>query len=140
MILLVDDNPDLLRPLELLLSVYGYEVGTADSGHAALAKMSAAAPHCVILDYHMPEMDGMAVLRAIRAERRYDQVHVVLFTADDRPELRAAAAAAGADAFVRKGSLDFAELERVVRDHCRPRRAPRPAVPPVPPERAKEAV
>jgi CheY-like chemotaxis protein len=130
MILIVDDQPDISCALAMLLAHYGYEVSVADRGRDALRRMAERPPHCVILDYNMPEMDGLEVLRLIRADPRYDRVHVILFTACDEAGLRSAALAGGADAFVTKGSLDFAELERAVRRHCSPTRPPRPAVDP----------
>lgn len=123
--MLVDDYLDGPRALSMLLTQYGYEVCAVDSGRRALEQMAAQVPHCVILDYNMPEMNGLDVLRAIRAERQYERVHVIMFTAQHDHDLKETLLAAGADAFICKASRDFAELERAVRAHCTPSREPR---------------
>jgi sigma-B regulation protein RsbU (phosphoserine phosphatase) len=130
MILLVDDQPAILRPLSRLLTSYGYEVCAVDSARRALEQLATRIPHCIICDYCMPAMDGLELIRSIRAQRQYDAVRLIMFTSDESAGLEAAALAAGADAFVRKGTLDFAELERAVRAHCGPAAAPQPYRPP----------
>jgi two-component system, NtrC family, response regulator GlrR len=67
-ILLVDDDPDLLRLIEIRLGAAGYAVQTAASGEQALAHISAARPRLVITDLCMQGMDGMALFEAIRRE------------------------------------------------------------------------
>jgi len=66
-ILVVDDDPDLLRLIEIRLAASGYAVTTAASGERALAQISAARPHVVVTDLRMGGMDGMALFEAIRA-------------------------------------------------------------------------
>ena len=66
-VLVVDDDSDLLRLVEIRLSASGYAVTTANSGERALAQISAARPHLVVTDLRMGGMDGMALFEAIRA-------------------------------------------------------------------------
>ena len=65
-ILLVDDDPDLLKLIGLRLSAAGHKVQAVESGERALAAISAARPRLVITDLRMGGMDGMALFEAIR--------------------------------------------------------------------------
>lgn len=91
-ILLIDDNP---HDLELALSAFGdaqadgvaYEVEVAGSGEEAMARMQQALsggpqalPDLVLLDLKMPQMDGLAVLDALRAEEGLRDIPVVMLT------------------------------------------------------------
>ena len=59
-IMVVDDDPDLLRLVQIRLASAGYSVATAESGEQALAKMSVARPRLLVTDLRMSGMDGMA--------------------------------------------------------------------------------
>jgi len=66
-VLVVDDDPDLLRLLQIRLAAAGYAVTPADSGERALAQLAATRPRLVVTDLRMSGMDGMALFEAIRA-------------------------------------------------------------------------
>ena len=66
-VLVVDDDPDLLRLIEIRLSAAGYAVSTAASGEQALSRMSVTRPRLVVTDLKMAGMDGMALFEAARA-------------------------------------------------------------------------
>ena len=66
-ILVVDDEPNIVRLIKMNLERYGYEVNTAENGLAALAKIQANKPDLVITDITMPEMDGLELTQAIRS-------------------------------------------------------------------------
>jgi two-component system response regulator GlrR len=78
-ILLVDDDPGLLKLLSIRLTAAGYNVETADSGGAALACLNAVRPLVVISDLRMDEMDGMALLNELH--RRQPGLPVIILTA-----------------------------------------------------------
>ncbi|HVE49110.1 MAG TPA: sigma 54-interacting transcriptional regulator [Casimicrobiaceae bacterium] len=78
-ILLVDDDPDLLRLISLRLTSAGYRVRTADSGEAALAVLAVARPAAVITDLRMPGIDGMQLFQAIH--RQHPALPVIILTA-----------------------------------------------------------
>jgi class 3 adenylate cyclase/CheY-like chemotaxis protein len=107
-ILAVDDTPTNIRVLEAMLLPRGYRVTAASSGAEALAAIAADPPDLVLLDVVMPEMDGYAVCRAIRANPATSFLPVVMVTASGDQE-KAQAIAAGADDFVLK-PLNPAEL------------------------------
>src|SRR5215468_3610297 len=78
-ILLVDDDPDLLKLIGLRLSSVGYRVRTADSGEAALAAVSIARPGVVVTDLRMPGIDGLQLFAAIH--REHPALPVIVLTA-----------------------------------------------------------
>jgi two-component system response regulator GlrR len=78
-ILLVDDDPDLLKLISLRLGSSGYSVRTADSGESALAAIAVERPGVVVTDLRMPGIDGMQLFEAIH--RRYPALPVIILTA-----------------------------------------------------------
>ena len=78
-ILLVDDDPDILKLVSMRLAAAGYAVQAVDSGHAALAALASARPQLVITDLKMDGMDGMALFDAIR--HRAPTLPVIILTA-----------------------------------------------------------
>lgn len=88
-------------------------VESVDCPLAALASLEAGArPACVLCDYRMPTMDGLAFLEAVVA--RWPSLPVILYSAGQREEIAPAASAGGAVGFVRKesGAAHFRELAR----------------------------
>ncbi len=78
-ILLVDDDPDLLRLISLRLTSAGYRVRTADSGETALATLAVMRPAVVVTDLRMPGIDGMQLFQAIH--REHPALPVIILTA-----------------------------------------------------------
>jgi two-component system response regulator MprA len=99
-ILVVDDDPAVLRMLVRALAAEGHEVESAPDGGAALAAVERCAPDAVVLDVAMPGMDGLAVCRRLRAGGL--TVPVLLLTARDAVADRVAGLEAGADDYVLK--------------------------------------
>jgi CheY-like chemotaxis protein len=96
-VLVVDDQPKVLRFLEIDLRFRGFEVITTTSGEEALQLIRSARPDIMLLDILMPEMDGFEVLRQLRA---FSQLPVIAFSSsvanyDEAIQL-------GANAFVSK--------------------------------------
>lgn len=98
-LLLVDDEPQLLRALRPALQAGGYEVATVDTGRAALAHMAGDACDVVILDLGLPDMDGKAVIQQIR---EWSEVPILVLSARDMESEKIAALDLGADDFVNK--------------------------------------
>ena len=78
-ILLVDDDPDLLKLISLRLSSSGYRVRTADSGETALAALSVARPGVLVTDLRMPGIDGLQLFDAVH--RQHPALPVIILTA-----------------------------------------------------------
>jgi DNA-binding response OmpR family regulator len=106
-ILVVDDNPGILKVLQRFLTDKGYEVRVATSGAAALPMLKKMRPHLVLLDIDMPEMDGVQTLRRIREID--GQVGVIMVTGNDTIETMERCRAYGAYDYVVK-PFDFAYL------------------------------
>jgi DNA-binding response OmpR family regulator len=98
-ILLIEDDPQLRRGLELALSRHGHDVRAAGTGEAGLAEYAAAPPDLVVLDLMLPGVDGLEVCRRLRAA---GEVPVIVLTArpDDFDVVEGLAA--GADDYVVK--------------------------------------
>jgi len=79
-VLVVDDMPDAREVLARLLRRHGYVAATAEHGLDALAQVEAVHPDLILLDLTMPVMDGVEVLRRLRADPRYADLPVVVFT------------------------------------------------------------
>ena len=79
-ILLVDDDPALLRASSRLFEKAGYEVLEAEEGALGLRLAQDHKPHLVLLDVTMPGMDGLAVCRRIKEDEDLADIFVVLFS------------------------------------------------------------
>ncbi|MEA2305026.1 MAG: two-component system, OmpR family, response regulator MprA [Solirubrobacteraceae bacterium] len=99
-ILVVDDDPSVLRMLVRTLAAEGHEVEAAPDGGAALAAVERRAPEAVVLDVAMPDLDGLAVCRRLR--ERGLTAPVLLLTARDAVADRVAGLEAGADDYLVK--------------------------------------
>src|SRR5690606_36023090 len=95
-ILLVDDEPTQRLIMARLLKRAGYEVEVAGDGREALAKVEHGDYQLMITDWEMPEMDGVALCRALRAARDRAYVYIILLTARDAIEHVVAGLQAGA--------------------------------------------
>ncbi len=98
-VLIADDEPLIRALVHAALGGGAYEVSAVVDGPSALAAIRAERPHVALVDVRMPGMDGLAVCRAVRADRACDSVKIVILTAT--ADL-SSAADAGADAFLSK--------------------------------------
>jgi DNA-binding response OmpR family regulator len=96
-VLVVDDEPQLLRGLKVNLSARGYEVDVAADGAAALAAAAARRPDVVILDLGLPDMDGLEVIRGLRT---WGTMPIIVLSAREQEPDKIAALDAGADDYV----------------------------------------
>lgn len=109
-ILIVDDQIESCRPLSVLVRYLGHKGDYATSGMAALDYLGKHLPDLLILDVMMPGIDGMEVLRRLRADPRYAQIPVVMFSALDEPAVRRRCLELGANDYWIKASMGFDEL------------------------------
>lgn len=98
-VLVVDDEPQILRALETTLRGAGYAVQTAATGESALSQAAARPPDAVILDLVLPGMSGTEVCRELR---EWSQVPVLVLSAVGEEREKVAALDAGADDYVTK--------------------------------------
>lgn len=95
-VLIVDDDPSIVRMLRLALRISGYETQAAYDGRQALASIEAELPDAIVLDLNMPVMTGDEFLRIVRG--RGCVTPIIVMSADARSNPRIA----GADAYIRK--------------------------------------
>ncbi|HEU0194999.1 MAG TPA: response regulator transcription factor [Gaiellales bacterium] len=98
-ILVVDDEPQILRALSTTLRGAGYEVQQAATGHDALAAVAVRPPDAVVLDLILPDLSGIEVCREIR---RASDVPVIVLSAVGEERTKVDALDAGADDYVTK--------------------------------------
>jgi len=101
-ILTVDDDDVALEMLNFSLQQAGHEVESAANGREALEVLRSDPCRMVITDWEMPEMNGLELCRAIRAERFSGYVYVILLTCHDSPGETVEGLSAGADDFIGK--------------------------------------
>ncbi len=109
-VLVVDDDPPLLRMLKRSLTAEGFEVTVAADGGAALVAAERSAPDVIVLDVAMPAIDGLAVCRRLRG--RGLPTPILMLTARDAVADRVAGLEAGADDYLVK---PFAMQELIAR-------------------------
>lgn len=97
--LVVEDDPDIGRLLELVLEQAGFEVHTATDGNEALEKFAEVSPELVTLDLTLPGVDGMEVCRRIR---RTSSAYLIMLTARHEEVDRLMGLEIGADAYITK--------------------------------------
>ena len=112
-ILVVDDEPQNIRLLQIRLQADGYTVLAANSGQEALELVQAEAPDLILLDIMMPGMNGFEVCQQLRAEESTQFIPVVMVTALAEKEDRIRAIEAGADDFISKPFDSHEVLARV---------------------------
>ena len=101
-ILVVDDEPNSRGLIQYLLDAAGYRVRAVDGARAAAEDIDRAIPDLVIVDYEMPEIDGVELVRAIRSDPRLAAVSIVMVTARALTQDKLAGLAAGADDYITK--------------------------------------
>lgn len=121
-ILVVDDEPQLIRVLHTGLKSRGYEVRSAADGEAGLATFSEWRPDLVITDLAMPNVDGLEFCRRLRA---ISQVPIIVLSAKGEEKTKVAALDIGADDFVTK---PFGIDELLARIRASLRRATAPTI------------
>ena len=99
LVLVVDDEPQILRVMRASLPARGYEVITATNGEDAVAQIRKQVPDVVILDLVMPEMSGLEVCRSVR---EFSSVPIVVLSAKGSESDKVAALDLGADDYVTK--------------------------------------
>jgi two-component system KDP operon response regulator KdpE len=99
LVLVVDDEPAIIRILTAALGARGYRVIAARSGTAAIESVSMQTPSAVILDLGLPDVDGVEVCRRIRT---WSDVPIIVLTADDTEHRKVEALDDGADDYVTK--------------------------------------
>ena len=127
-VLLVDDEPSIIKMVGKRLEVSGYEVVTASDGEDGLTKARLGRPDVVILDLMLPKMNGMEVCATLKQDHAYKHIPVIIFTARRQEMDEKLCRECGADAYITKAQQSKALLEQVeaLLGRLVPRRAPQP--------------
>ena len=113
-ILVVDDFDDTRLLLRTWLKRKGFRVIEAENGKQAVAAAQAQRPDFIIMDVEMPELDGLAATRQIRAMKQFERVPIVAVSAYGADQYRAQALEAGCDEYV-STPFDPDALENLIR-------------------------
>ena len=114
-ILLIDDEADILRVLSMTLKADGYQVVTAENGEDGLALFNRESPDIVLTDIKMPGMDGIEVLKQIKAIS--DEAEVIMVTGHGDIDLAIEAMQFGASDFINKPIREKALAVSLKRAH-----------------------
>jgi len=104
-VLMVEDHPDIAELYQLKLQLEGYRVAVASNGVAGLALTRSLKPDVLLLDIHVPQLDGLQLLAALRDDETTRDQLVVVFTEDDNPQLIQEAERLQAAAYLLKARL-----------------------------------
>lgn len=117
-LLIVDDEPNNLQVLQLMLKSEGFHLSTAASGEEALASVAQDPPDLILLDIMMPGMGGCAVAETLKGNSATKSIPIIMVSAHNDREARLLGLNAGAEDFLMK-PVDRAELRVRVRNLLR---------------------
>ena len=113
-ILIIEDDPDIVRLLSAVLSPLDAELITAADGLVGVALATSEKPQLIIMDINLPRMNGLDAIRTLRGYEELANVPVIVLTAFPNPENIREAVEVGADDFLVKANVVAGEgLERI---------------------------
>jgi type IV pilus assembly protein PilB len=101
-VLVVEDSTTIASVVKYFLELEGFEVFVAKDGISGLESARRDRPHVIVTDYNMPGMDGMSMVKALRAEAGTTGIAVLMLTSEDSVEKEAEALEAGVDDYIQK--------------------------------------
>lgn len=102
-ILIIEDEEDFSKGLQVILAANGFEVHTATTGKGGLNLAKTIQPDLIILDIMLPEIDGYKICRLLKFDERYKKIPIIMLTARTQEEDEKLGKQAGADAYLVKG-------------------------------------
>jgi DNA-binding response OmpR family regulator len=114
-ILIVDDEPSIVIPIQFLMEQQGYSVIVAENGEDALDIVHKYEPDLVLLDIMLPGIDGYEVCEIVRLNPKYRRIKIIFLTAKGREVEIAKGMALGADAYITK-PFSNAEVVKKVKE------------------------
>ena len=114
LILIVDDEPMVRHLLQMLLSMDGFQVAEACDGMEALDKVEQQCPDLILMDYMMPNLDGLAASKYLRSQPETANVPIIMLSANSLPSVIEASEQAGIDRFLDKsGNISHLLTEHI---------------------------
>lgn len=114
--MIVEDDAFLRKACRDALERDGYGVSTATDGEEALHQVLAARPDVIVLDWLLPKLPGVAVLRTLKADVRCRDIPVLVLSNSTRDEDRAVALDLGAAGYLVKADLNLTFLRRRIKE------------------------
>ena len=118
-ILIIDDDADYGPMLCRRFQTIGFKTMLAAEGQEGLDKAESFRPSVILLDIHMPEMDGFALTERIKKSEKYAMLPVIIVSSKSKEEDRLAGIRVGADAYIVKGQFETRILLDVVNQFVR---------------------
>lgn len=115
-VLLVEDDEDIRTMFAEQLTLAGFEVTIACDGLEAVAKVSTESPDIILLDIILPELDGLEVLRKIKADTKTSKIPVVMLSNLNQDNQKSEAEKLGAAAFYVKSSLTPSQMIKTLNE------------------------
>ena len=112
-ILVVDDEPHVIRTLTFVLRKEGYEVSSAGDGEEAMAKVRESKPNPMFLDVMMPKKNGYEVCQELKNNSSLSDIYVVMISAKGQEADKEKALSLGADEFITKPFSPMRVIEKV---------------------------
>jgi DNA-binding response OmpR family regulator len=112
-ILVVDDEPNVVRTLTYVLKKEGYEVSSAVNGEEALARVRELKPSLMFLDVMMPKKNGYEVCQELKNDSSFSDIHIVMLSAKGQESDKAKALSMGANEFMTKPFSPLGVIGRV---------------------------
>ena len=101
-ILVVDDEPHVIRTLTFVLNKEGYEVSSARDGEEAMSRIKESKPNLMFLDVMMPKKNGYEVCQELKGDDSFNDIHIVMLSAKGQEADKEKALGVGADEFMTK--------------------------------------
>jgi CheY-like chemotaxis protein len=118
-VLIVEDNFDTAEMLRKFLKRKGIKSEAVEDGMAALEFLEHGVPQCLIVDFSLPRMDGLELLRQLKARPEYRHLPVIFYTATYDWRLQMEAEALGAAGWYIKGITSLRDLAELVLSYCK---------------------
>ena len=112
-ILVVDDEPHVIRSLTFVLAKEGYDVSSATNGEEAMARVRESKPALMFLDVMMPKKNGYEVCQEVKGDPGLSDIYVIMLTAKGQEADREKGLSLGADEFITKPFSPTKIVERV---------------------------
>jgi len=112
-ILVVDDEPDFVKAIRIILEANNYEVTVATDGQQGLNLARSQKPDLIVLDLMLPKMDGYKVCRFLKFDEKYREIPIIMLTARGQEEDKSLGQQMGADDYIVKSEKPEILLEKI---------------------------
>jgi len=112
-ILVVDDEPNVIKSLTFVLRKEGYDVSSAANGEDAMTKIRESKPNLMFLDVMMPKKNGYEVCQEVKSNSTLSDIHIIMLTAKGQEADREKGLNAGADEFMTKPFSPMVVVDKV---------------------------